>query len=197
MDFLSGLEPGVGDRDPRPGGGSFSAASDRGPMTELVPVLVTGGRELTDRVLVRRCLVAVHLELTIPTAEIVVVHGGQGTIDREGRVVKGCDLIAGEEADELGMQVDPRPADWDTCGPECNPAHRRPKKIGRGTYCPTAGYRRNQEMVDLYLRRYYCCLGFPVGASRGTRDCMRRAGLAGIRVVNCTEVAGAKVKAGR
>lgn len=154
---------------------------------DMVWVLVTGSRDLVDRALVRRVLVAVQGELGVPFGEITVVHGAQGTRDRQGRVVKGLDLIAEEQALGLGMVTDPHPADWDRCGARCRPAHRVPKRHGPGTYCPTAGYRRNQEMVDLHGPGYYCCLGFPLGKSNGTRDCMRRAGLAGIRVVNCTE----------
>lgn len=125
-------------------------------------------------------------EIGVPGSRIVVVHGGQGTRDREGRVVKGLDLIVDEQARRLGMVPEPHPADWDLCAPGCRPSHRRPKKRGTGTYCPTAGHRRNAEMVDLGVE-YWCCLAFPLVPSPGTRDCMKRARLAGIRVINCTE----------
>lgn len=154
--------------------------------SELVPVLVTGSRDFRDRVLVRQVLVAVQGELGVPSGEIVIVHGAQGTVGRDARVVKGLDLLAAEAATGLGMLTDPHPAVWDVCGPRCRPAHRRSKR-GGGTYCPTAGFRRNQKMVDVHGPEYYCCLGFPLGPSHGTRDCMRRAATAGIRVVNCTE----------
>jgi YspA, cpYpsA-related SLOG family len=54
------------------------------------------------------------------------------------------------------------PADWD--------------RYGRA-----AGPIRNQEMAD---RGADLCFGFPLGESRGTRDCMRRAEAAGIFVTN-------------
>lgn len=53
------------------------------------------------------------------------------------------------------------PADWEN--------------DGRG-----AGFIRNQRMVDLGAD---VCLAFVEGASRGTRDCMKRAGQAGIPLV--------------
>lgn len=40
---------------------------------------------------------------------------------------------------------------------------------------------RNQEMVD--LGGYSICLAFPLGPSRGTRDCIERARAAGIPVL--------------
>jgi hypothetical protein len=43
-----------------------------------------------------------------------------------------------------------------------------------------AGPIRNQEMVD--RGGFTACLAFPLGVSRGTRDCMRRAEAAGISV---------------
>lgn len=71
-------------------------------------------------------------------------------------------------ADHLAMTLwtanggveEPHPADW--------------ARHGKG-----AGPRRNQEMVDLGAD---VCLAFPIGPSRGTRDCMSRAELAGIKV---------------
>jgi hypothetical protein len=44
-----------------------------------------------------------------------------------------------------------------------------------------AGPIRNQAMVD--AGGYSVCLAFPIGESRGTRDCMARARTAGILVV--------------
>ena len=150
-------------------------------------VLGTGSRDFTDRVLARRVLIATGQETGIPFPQILVVHGGQGTRDRWGRVTKGLDLILAEQASALGMQIKGFPADWDTCGPDCPPGHRRPRKWGQGDYCPTAGHRRNQKMIDTFGVWYHCVLAFPIGKSSGTRDCMRRAERVGLRVVNCTE----------
>lgn len=57
------------------------------------------------------------------------------------------------------------PADWATLGNRAGPI-------------------RNQAMVD--LGDYLACLAFPLGESRGTRDCMARAEAAGIPVLQCT-----------
>lgn len=73
----------------------------------------------------------------------------------------GADTIAGDVAASLGWTVEVHPADWERYG-------RR------------AGPLRNQEMVDSGAD---VCLAFPIGESRGTRDCMARAEKAGIPVV--------------
>lgn len=85
-----------------------------------------------------------------------------------------------------GVRYKRMPADWDHCTPRCQPSHRRIKRPGDTLhpghlpdYCPAAGPRRNQTMVD---RRPAVCLGFPMPGSRGTADCMRRAAAAGIPV---------------
>jgi hypothetical protein len=44
-----------------------------------------------------------------------------------------------------------------------------------------AGPLRNQRMVDA---RPHVCIAFPLGESRGTRDCVKRAEAAGIKVIN-------------
>lgn len=74
----------------------------------------------------------------------------------------GADRIASEWADLHGVSQEPHPADWEAHG-------------------KAAGPKRNQEMVDLGAD---VCLAFPLGESRGTRDCMRRASLAGIPVID-------------
>ena len=43
-----------------------------------------------------------------------------------------------------------------------------------------AGPKRNQEMVNTGPD---LCIGFPLGDSRGTRDCMTRARMAGVTVI--------------
>jgi len=75
----------------------------------------------------------------------------------------GLDALAEEWAVENYMYSDPHPADW--------------TKHGRA-----AGPIRNQWMVDLGAD---ACLGFPLGESRGTLDCMTRAHRASIPVWKC------------
>lgn len=81
------------------------------------------------------------------------------------------------------------PADWDgPCHPDhpdprlrCKPGHRLPHRDRPGTYCPLAGNRRNQHMVDL-VPLAGLCLALPLPGSTGTPDCARRARKAGIDV---------------
>lgn len=74
----------------------------------------------------------------------------------------GADAIADKLAKEEGLNVESYPADWNKHGKAAGPI-------------------RNQQMVDLGAD---VCLAFPKGQSRGTRQCMRAAEKAGIRVIN-------------
>ncbi len=78
-----------------------------------------------------------------------------------GACPTGADQIADRVASQLGLDVERYPADW--------------------SQGKQAGPERNQLMVDL---KPDIVLGFPLGESRGTRDCMRRATAAGITVRN-------------
>lgn len=74
---------------------------------------------------------------------------------------RGADAIADRLAREYGCQVEVVRADWD--------------RYGRA-----AGVIRNGVMVS---RGAVVCLAFPIGISRGTRDCIARAAAAGIPTV--------------
>lgn len=139
-------------------------------------VIVTGSRVWSDADAIGAALLeAWHDACQVGHDGIVVVHGA----------APGADSLADLWAighRGLGVDRDPYPADWSQCGPECRPecrpGHRRERR-GGGEYCPTAGHRRNQAMVDAGA---LLCLAFPIGESTGTRDCMRRAVAAGIPV---------------
>jgi hypothetical protein len=73
---------------------------------------------------------------------------------------RGLDTIAGRVWTGGNLPVEVHPADWN--------------KHGKG-----AGPIRNQAMVDLGAD---LLVAFPLGASIGTRDCIRRAKAAGIIV---------------
>ncbi|MCX4571564.1 DUF2493 domain-containing protein [Streptomyces viridodiastaticus] len=92
---------------------------------------------------------------------------------------EGADTLCRQWGIRNGIPVRDRPADWDgPCGPECPPGHRRRNR--RGTeYCPLAGHRRNQQMVDEGPLLFVAA---QVQGSTGTADCMRRAKAAGIPV---------------
>lgn len=79
----------------------------------------------------------------------------------------GADSFARQWARTRGVPMEAYPARWERYG-------------------KVAGPKRNQRMVDLGAD---VCLAFPLGASRGTRDCMRRAVVAGIPVVDMTSEA--------
>lgn len=77
-----------------------------------------------------------------------------------GHCPTGADAIANSIGKMYGLKVERHPADWERFG-------------------KYAGPKRNKEMVDLGAD---VCLAFPIGASRGTRGCMKLAKDAGIPV---------------
>lgn len=151
------------------------------PAEELVVprILVTGSRSGPAREFVWATL-----------DEFAAEVGYMGLIVVDGECPTGTDLHAKEwcrARRRLGVIHEPHPANWDSCGWDCpSGPHRRWKRpddrhhpgILRD-YCPTAGPRRNALLARLGADR---CLGFPVGHSYGTRNCMRLARQAGIPV---------------
>lgn len=84
-------------------------------------------------------------------------------IIRHGGCPSGVDKFADDWGNiQGGIAVDRVPANWDQYG-------------------KSAGPRRNTRMVGL---KADICLAFPLGKSSGTRDCMRKAEAAGIKVIN-------------
>lgn len=129
-------------------------------------IIVTGSRRWTNRTAIREALAK-----TAQTyGTITVVHGA----------ASGADRHASEWAQnwiQYGIQERPYPADWKHCAPDCPPGHRL---TGRhGEYCPTAGTRRNLQMI---ADGAALVLAFPIGRSPGTRHCIRHAEAAGIPV---------------
>jgi hypothetical protein len=123
-------------------------------------VFITGSRDWRDVAAIRHCLDASLPEL--------VVHGG---------CPSGADAIAhrlalGEfEVDVLVMR-----ARW--------------RKHGKG-----AGHRRNQRMADKAAELHDAghdvkCFAFPLGESRGTRNCIEHMHVCAVRVVVFGEEAG-------
>ncbi len=124
----------------------------------MTRILITGSREWTDLKSIETALLKATRQAHHKREPIIIVHGACPT---------GADEIAERLATFHGWRSEPYPALWDTDG------------------YPQAGPMRNQRMVDLGAD---VCLAFPLGASRGTRDCMRRAEAAGIPVINCAEI---------
>jgi hypothetical protein len=134
----------------------------------LIRVLVTGGRDFTDRDTVARVLA--HLQdvyiIGVEPEQIVLVHGDckrfkpDGSFDPD----RSLDQLAAQEAGALGWQTEPHAAQWDLYGPKA------------------AGPIRNKEMVALGA---HYCLAFP--GNEGTKNCRRLAKAAGIPVIDIPE----------
>jgi len=114
---------------------------------------------MTARILITGSRLLADAELVTRALASAVADYGPDLVVVHG-AARGADTLADRAARALGLRVERRPADWAALG-------RR------------AGVVRNAEMVrdgaDVLL-------AFPVGESRGTRDCMRRAAAAGIPV---------------
>lgn len=136
----------------------------------LALIGLTGSRRWRDVPLLEDTLMWVwHDALQDGYTGIELMHG----------CAEGADTIGGQWATRHGILVRERPADWaGPCTADCPPGHRRRNR--RGTeYCPLAGHRRNQQMVDegpeLFVAASY-------RSSSGTADCVRRARAASIPV---------------
>lgn len=157
-------------------------------MTTIV--VVTGSRKATD---------ALHR----PKIRHTLLWASGGSRDKpvpqgielwDGSA-EGADTIARSVAKEdFGWSLRPFAANWS--GPcvegHCPPDkdHRQPRKNGSGYYCPFAGFRRNQRMVDVAVeardagQRVICTVFpvWPVGPkdNRGTYDMLTRIFFAGL-----------------
>jgi hypothetical protein len=139
-----------------------------------VHVLVTGSRTWDDRQAIADALLdAWHdaIQTVSPEVRFVVVHGDCPT---------GADAIAKQWALDNGLIHQPHPADWSApCPDNCLTVPHRKTSSRHGEYCPLAGHRRNQFMVD---QGADLVLAFSRNNSRGTADCISRAKTAGIPV---------------
>jgi YspA, cpYpsA-related SLOG family len=133
-------------------------------------ILVTGSRSWPSSQLLADALMdAWHDATQLGHQDVVIVHGG----------ADGADTLARLWAEGHGLEHQQHDADWaGPCADTCPPGHRRKRARG-GDYCPLAGHRRNQHMVDLGAD---LCLAFHHNSSTGTADAMRRAAAAGIPV---------------
>lgn len=130
----------------------------------MTRILVTGSRRYGDELVVGAALcwvIGEHTGLTFISSTDEPRMGWAGVTVVHG-AVPGLDTLAGRIAASWGVTVEEHPADWD--------------RYGRA-----AGHRRNAGMVALGAG---VVLGFPLGASPGTRGCVKMAGEAGIRVVD-------------
>lgn len=111
------------------------------------------------------------------------IQDGYDGIELMHGCADGADTIGNDWAVRNGVPVRRRPADWTgPCTPQCPSGHRRRNTRG-GEYCPLAGPRRNQQMVD---ERPLLVVVASHRNSTGTADCIRRAATAGIPVHRIT-----------
>lgn len=114
-------------------------------MSKPLRILVTGSRFWAQKDAIRQAL-------AVAPGGSTVVHGD----------CVGADKIAGEVAQELGLNEEPHPADWDRHGPKI------------------AGPIRNSEMVATGVD---VCLAFSHSPYEGgTGDCTRKARAAEVPV---------------
>jgi hypothetical protein len=113
-------------------------------------VICCGSRGWTDR-----GRISDRLALLDPEGCVIVVG-----YDPEKDRPKGADRLAYQEAQKLGLLVEPHPADWD--------------HLGKG-----AGLVRNEEMAQLGAD---LCIAFWDSRSTGTYDMIQRAIRRGIEV---------------
>lgn len=136
-------------------------------------ILITGSRDWTDVFLIERALMEAFVDLGCDTSTILVEGGA-----------KGADLLAAElwRGPLRRGVVEEHPADWENCAPWCKLSHRRRRPDADGNmvdYCPSAGIRRNQMMVNLGAD---VCLAFIKDNSRGASHAAKCAEKAGIPV---------------
>jgi hypothetical protein len=139
-----------------------------------VRVLVFGSRTFSDRKAVHGFLDLFAVELA-EGERMFVING----------FASGADRLADEwaGAEENRAQPVRYPAKWSECADDCPHGHLRPNWSG-GPYCPTAGHRRNQQMID--EGKPDRAIGFidkPLAESRGSADMHRRLMAAGIETV--------------
>lgn len=147
------------------------------PRLREIRILVTGSRSWDDVQGLDDALRDTWNDVTQvfgPEHPVVIVHGD---------CYKGADFFARHWAVANGIRQEKYPADWTgPCAPECPDDHRL-NRTDDQSYCPTAGPRRNEAMVQLGAD---ILVAFQRGNSRGTADCIRRATNAGIPVRRIT-----------
>jgi hypothetical protein len=143
----------------------------------MTRVIFTGSRKWRDKAAIARALLDVVNRY--PGEEITIVTGAQRQrnprfdpfSDNGEPEYIGLDYLVAEMAREVGLNVEEHPADRECEEHEWGHSfkvHGRP-----------GGPIRNKVMVDKGAAE---CHGFPMGASPGTRGCMKLADEAGIPV---------------
>ena len=138
--------------------GSRYATEDHFSTIEAAFLAVTGGR---------------------PLVKAKLVHGD----------AQGVDRLAAAVVEQWGWDVAEMPAQWQRCDDSisvelggCPPRPHLKQGGARGTYCPYAGPRRNQLMLDTFpdADMALCFPGRDRGSKSGTGDFIDRAIRAGL-----------------
>lgn len=148
-------------------------------------VLVTGSRNWSNRHVIGGRLDELMHSLS-GDDWLMVLHGDADGADRLARNWARLRRNDGHRMNEHGF-----PAKWRVCAEDCPTGHRKTRRDGT-EYCPTAGHRRNAEMVALGPD---LCIAFVMPCadercrkprphwSHGADDCAHRAEAAGIPTV--------------
>jgi hypothetical protein len=179
--------------DGPPGGEDTDTRIDPGVTAVTLRLLVTGSRAWSDAWKVKEVLDQCEQEAADAGATaLIVVHGAAyPAINPEtGRrpptsadwlahlwtVLQNHTLTVTDEPHPAPWSAPCDPGGWPPC-PRDDPDHRRSRKAGKGSYCPGAGHRRNQFMVNAGADH---AVAFQYDNSTGTGDCIKRIKEAGI-----------------
>jgi hypothetical protein len=147
-------------------------------MSAPLRLLLTGSREVTDRLTVVVALSDACAGMKQGRRQVRLIHGAAPGADSTGaRVWK--DWVA--TWPHLFVPAEPHPAAWALCGTDCPTRPHRKTRRGGGEYCPLAGNRRNKHMVDLGAD---FCVSLAQSWDSGTGNCARLARAAGIPVLD-------------
>lgn len=101
---------------------------------------------------------------------VTVIHGA----------AEGADTVADECAEASELPTKSYAADWDNCTWRCRPGHRRKRQDGT-TYCPSAGPRRNRQMLEEGQPDVVIAfVDKPLEESSGTNNMVELASAAGV-----------------
>ncbi len=132
-------------------------------------LLICGSRDWTEtaivRALIRGCF-----------------PNGPSQNDRliEGCCETGADKIGHDYlGDNVGFHMH-FPAEWEKCGSECPPGGHARRNARGILYCPGAGPRRNQKMIDEGQPDVVLAFTNDLKKSKGTKDMVQKAKSAGI-----------------
>lgn len=131
-------------------------------MKEQIKILVTGGRNYSNKEYVYKCL-----DKFLKRFDVTIIHGA----------ATGLDTLADSWAKDREQKFIPYPANWKDMS--------KPFKIkynSGGAYNALAGFKRNELMLK---ENPDICLAFPGG--EGTKDMVSRCVKNKIKVILCDE----------